>query len=311
MSNIYNNVLEIIGNTPLLYVSKLQENVNCNYGKVYTKLEMFNPGGSIKDRAAMEMILSAYDKGLINKETVIIEPTSGNTGIGLAMVCNYLELKLIIIMPDNMSIERIKLLKAYQAEVVLTEAKFGMKGSIDKANELKVKYSNHFIPGQFTNNDNCNAHYKTTANEIINDTDGKIDYLVACIGTGGTITGIARKLKEFNDKIKIIGVEPSDSPLITEGKAGGHKIQGIGANFIPDILDLKLIDEIKTVTADEAYEACRNLVKYEGVLTGISSGAALAVALKLANLKENKGKVIVCIMPDGGERYLSTDLYSE
>lgn len=311
MSKIYNNVLEIVGNTPLLYVSKLQENVNCNYGKVYTKLEMFNPGGSIKDRTAMEMILSAYDKGLINQDTVIIEPTSGNTGIGLAMVCNYLGLKLIIVMPDNMSIERIKLLKAYQVEVVLTEAKFGMKGSINKANELKEKYSNHFIPGQFTNNDNCNAHYKTTVNEIINDTGGKIDYLVACIGTGGTITGVARKLKEFNEKIKIIGVEPSDSPLITEGKAGAHKIQGIGANFIPDILVLKLIDEIKTVTTEEAYEACRNLVKYEGVLTGISSGAALAVALKLANLKQNEGKVIVCIMPDGGERYLSTDLYSE
>lgn len=311
MNKIYKNVLDLIGNTPLIEIENLQKKINNINSKILLKLEMFNPAGSIKDRAAREMILNALEKGIINKDTIIIEPTSGNTGIGLASICNYLGLKVIIIMPENMSLERIKLLKAYNAEVILTDASQGMSGAIEKANSLHLQYVNSFIPFQFSNENNSLAHYKTTAEEIIKDTEGKIDYVIAGIGTGGTITGISKKLKEYNPNIKIIGVEPYDSPLLTQGKFGSHKLQGIGANFVPDILDLSLVDDIYDITTEEAYDACKLVTKYEGILVGITSGACVAAALKLSEKKENKGKVIVCIAPDSGERYLSTDLYSE
>ena len=308
---IYNNVLELIGNTPLMRVDNFKNENGITGNEMLLKLEMFNPGGSIKDRAAYEMITSALLKKKINKDTLIIEPTSGNTGIGLAVVCNCLKLKLIIVMPSNMSVERINLLKAYNAEVILTDAALGMKGSIEKANEIAEKNENSFIPMQFSNEDNYTAHIKTTANEIISDTDGKIDYLVACIGTGGTITGLAKKLKESNKDIKIIGVEPEESPLISKGVSGPHKIQGIGANFIPEILDLNIIDKVLTVSSSEAYKTVNNLVETEGLLVGISGGACVAAAAKLIKEEGLTEKTIVCIIPDSGERYLSTDLFDK
>lgn len=308
---IYNNVLELIGNTPLMRVNNFKNENGIATNEVLLKLEMFNPGGSIKDRAAYEMINGAILKKKINKDTLIIEPTSGNTGIGLAVVCNCLNLKLIIVMPSNMSIERVNLLKAYNAEVVLTDAALGMKGSIEKAHEIAEKNKNSFIPMQFSNEDNYNAHIKTTANEIIKDTDGNIDYLVACIGTGGTITGLAKKIKESNKDIKIIGVEPEESPLINKGISGPHKIQGIGANFIPDILDLNIIDKVLTISSAEAYKTVNNLVETEGLLVGISGGACIAAAAKLIKEEGLTAKTIVCIIPDSGERYLSTDLFNK
>ncbi len=305
---IYENLTELIGNTPLLKLNKYKEKYNLK-ADILAKLEYFNPLGSVKDRVAYSMIKDAEEKNIINKNSTIIEPTSGNTGIGLAFVCASRGYKLILVMPESMSIERRKLVKALGAEVVLTEAKSGMKGAIAKANELNKEIENSIILQQFDNKANPKAHRESTALEILNDTDGNVDIVVAGIGTGGTITGIAQILKEKNKDITIIGVEPENSPIITENRAGAHKIQGIGAGFIPSILELGLIDKVMTVSNEEAIETARELGKIEGVLVGISSGASVCIARKLAELEENKGKNIVAICPDTGERYLSTELF--
>ncbi len=306
--NIKNNVAELVGNTPLMALNNYKKHLNVN-AEILVKLEYFNPAGSVKDRVALNMIEEAEKRGILQKGSVIIEPTSGNTGIGLAAIANAKGYKLILTMPDSMSIERRKLLKAYGAEIVLTEGKLGMQGAVDKATELKAQYENSFIAGQFYNPDNPEAHYKTTGPEIWRDTEGKVDILVAAFGTGGAVSGTGKYLKEKNPDIKVIGVEPDDSPLVTKGTAGPHKIQGIGANFIPDNLDLKVIDEFVTATTEEAYSALRDLAKLEGVLVGISSGAALSAAKKIANRPENTGKTIVVILPDTGERYLSCEVF--
>ncbi|MDD4067078.1 MAG: cysteine synthase A, partial [Clostridia bacterium] len=272
--------------------------------------EKCNPAGSVKDRVALYMIRDAEKKGLINKDTKIIEPTSGNTGIGIACFATIKGYKTILVMPENMSQERIKLLKAYGAEVILTKAELGMQGSIEKANELAKQNPNSFIPSQFDNVSNIEAHKMTTGPEIWKDTNGNVDFFVAGVGTGGTITGIGEYLKEHKDSVKIIAVEPKDSPLLSEGKSGTHGIQGIGANFIPSILNQKIYDEVLTITTEEAYTAVKELVKTEGLLVGISSGASLSAATKLAQLKENEGKTFVVLLPDSGERYLSTPLFS-
>ena len=302
--SVKKSVLEVIGRTPLIQINRFKEAKNIT-NKLYAKVEFFNPGGSVKDRVGLKLIKQAYQEKLINEKTTIIEPTSGNTGIGLAIACAIYKNELILTMPETMSIERQKLLKAYGAKIVLTAGEKGMQGAVDKANELARKIENSFIPGQFTNPNNPLAHEETTALEIIDDFDDTIDYFVAGIGTGGTITGIARELKKKYPEIKIIGVEPSDSPLITKGKAGSHGIQGIGANFIPEILDLDLIDEVITVSTDEAYSAARLLAKKEGLLVGISAGAALHGASTLSG--ENKN--VFVLLPDTGERYLSTALF--
>ena len=302
--SVKKSVLEVIGRTPLIQINRFKEAKNIT-NKLYAKVEFFNPGGSVKDRVGLKLIKQAYQEKLINEKTTIIEPTSGNTGIGLAIACAIYKNELILTMPETMSIERQKLLKAYGAKIVLTAGEKGMQGAVDKANELARKIENSFIPGQFTNHNNPWAHEETTALEIIDDFDDTIDYFVAGIGTGGTITGIARELKKKYPEIKIIGVEPSDSPLITKGKAGSHGIQGIGANFIPEILDLDLIDEVITVSTDEANSAARLLAKKEGLLVGISAGAALHGASTLSG--ENKN--VVVLLPDTGERYLSTALF--
>lgn len=303
--NIKKSVLETIGNTPIIELARLKQEKKLN-NNLFAKVEFFNPGGSVKDRVGLKLIEQAYQDNLINQETIIIEPTSGNTGIGLAIACAIYGNKLVLTMPETMSIERQKLLKAYGAKIVLTPGKLGMQGSVDKANELAKENENSFIPGQFVNPNNPLAHQETTAKEIIETFENeKIDYFVAGIGTGGTITGIGKVLKEKYPDIKIIGIEPADSPLITKGKAEPHGIQGIGANFIPDILDLDIIDEMITVTTDEAYEASRLLAKKEGLLVGISAGAALYGASKI----NDEGKNIVVLLPDTGERYLSTDLF--
>lgn len=299
---IYNNVLELIGKTPLVRLSKISKGLSVS---ILGKLESRNPGGSVKDRAALFMIQNAEKKGLIDKDTVIIEPTSGNTGIALAMVCAYKGYKLLLTMPDTMSIERRNLLKSYGAEIVLTPGHKGMKGAIEKAYELKEKYKKAFIPQQFENPANVQAHIYTTAEEIWSDTDGNIDILVAGIGTGGTITGISKVIKSRKKGFKVIGVEPEGSPIITKGRMGPHLIQGIGAGFIPKILDLSLIDEIMTVSDMDAYNMSKRLSQEEGLLCGISSGAALHCAVELAKRKENINKIIVVILPDTGERYLS------
>ena len=299
--SVKKSVLEVIGRTPLIQINRFKEAKNIT-NKLYAKVEFFNPGGSVKDRVGLKLIKQAYQEKLINEKTTIIEPTSGNTGIGLAIACAIYKNELILTMPETMSIERQKLLKAYGVKIVLTAGEKGMQGAVDKANELARKIENSFIPGQFTNPNNPLAHEETTALEIIDDFDDTIDYFVAGIGTGGTITGIARELKKKYPEIKIIGVEPSDSPLITKGKAGSH---GIGANFIPEILDLDLIDEVITVSTDEAYSAARLLAKKEGLLVGISAGAALHGASTLSG--ENKN--VVVLLPDTGERYLSTALF--
>lgn len=304
---IFNNVSELIGRTPLLDITDAV-NANSN-GKVLAKLECFNPAGSIKDRAALFMINDAESKGLLKKDSVIIEPTSGNTGIGLCSVAASRGYKVILTMPETMSIERRKLLAAFGAEIVLTEGKLGMAGAVEKANELSKKIKNSFIPSQFENPANPTAHYKTTGPEIFEDTDGKIDILVACVGTGGTLSGTGKFLKERNPNIKVIAVEPFDSPLLSKGIAGAHKIQGIGANFIPENLDKSVIDEIATIKTEEAYSASRTIAKRCGILVGISSGAAAFVAFQQSKLPENKGKTIVAVLPDTGERYLSTDLF--
>lgn len=306
MSAIYNNILETIGKTPLVRLAKLTEGMPAT---VLAKVESRNPGGSAKDRVGLAMIEAAERQGLINKDTEIVEPTSGNTGIGLAMVCAYKGYKLTLTMPESMSLERRKLLSAYGAKIILTPASEGMAGSIAKAEEMLKTMPNVFIPQQFANPANSEVHRTTTALEILNDTDGTVDFVVAGVGTGGTITGIAEVLKEKNPNVKAIAVEPKDSPMISKGQFGPHKLQGIGANFIPEILNVNILDEVITISTEQAYEAARNMAQKEGILCGISSGAAVAAALQVAQRKENAGKQIVVVIPDTGERYLSSDLF--
>ncbi len=305
---IYSKIDELVGKTPLFEPTNIEKELNLK-ARIFLKLEMFNPAGSVKDRVALSMLNDAEASGKITKGATIIEPTSGNTGIGLASICASRGYKAIMVMPDTMSLERIKLLKAYGAEVVLTQGKLGMLGSIEKAKELNAKIPNSIVAGQFENPSNPSAHYQTTGKEIWQDLDGKIDYFVAGIGTGGTLSGTAKYLKEHDKKIKVVGVEPFDSPLITKGQACSHKLQGIGANFIPKNLDKALVDMVLTAKTEEAYSACRLLAKKEGLLVGVSSGVALSKAIELAKLNENQNKIIVVILPDTGDRYLSTDLF--
>ena len=308
--NIRKNVTELIGNTPLLQISNIMNSENSE-ATILAKLECFNPTSSAKDRPALEMILDAEEKGILKKGSVIIEPTSGNTGIGLAAIGASRGYKVIIVMPDTMSKERILLTKAYGAEVVLTDGKKGMQGSIDEAVRLSKEYESAFIPSQFDNSANPLSHYKTTGPEIWRDTDGKVDILVAGIGTGGTLSGTGKYLKEQNPEIKVVGVEPLSSPLITKGVFAPHGIQGIGANFIPENLDKDIYDEIIDVSDDDAFTYARKMAQLEGVAVGISSGAALYGAIELSKRPENKGKTIVVVLTDTGERYLSTKLFSE
>ena len=307
MMKIYQSVDQLVGKTPLLRALNIEKIKNLN-SKLLLKLEYYNPAGSIKDRVAKQMLDDAELNGVITKGATIIEPTSGNTGVGLASICASRGYKLILTMPETMSIERRKLLKAYGAEVVLTDGKKGMQGAIEKAKEIKKQTQNSFMPSQFDNSSNPKAHYLTTAREIYEDTDGQVDIVVACFGTGGTISGIGKYFKERNSNVKLVAVEPEKSPLVTKGVSGSHGIQGIGANFIPKNLDLSVIDKICTVTDEEAFALARLVAEKEGVLVGISSGAALAVAINEA--KSNQNKNIVVIRPDTGERYLSTDLYN-
>lgn len=309
MANIYQEITDIVGKTPLL---KLQRYMDANACKadILAKLEYQNPGGSVKDRVAIRMIDEAEKSGILHKGDVIIEPTSGNTGIGLACVAAARGYHLIITMPETMSVERRRLLSAYGAEIVLTPASKGMKGSIRKANEL-AEQLHAFVPSQFSNPYNPKSHYETTGPEIWADTDGKIDVFVAGVGTGGTISGTGRYLKEKNPNIQIVAVEPAGSPVLSDGIPGRHKIQGIGAGFIPETLDMEIYDEILTVTDDDAYQVCRELARREGVLCGISSGAALSAAKELAVKPAYQGKTIVALFPDGGERYLSSGVFDE
>ena len=308
MGQIYTSVDQLIGKTPLLEFTNVEKKLGLS-AKVIGKLEYLNPAGSVKDRVAKFMIDEAEKSGKINKDTVIIEPTSGNTGIGLASVASARGYKVIIVMPDSMSAERQLILKAYGAELVLTDGSKGMAGAIEKANELAKEFSNSFIPGQFVNFDNPKAHFNSTGPEIYDDMDGNVDFFVAGIGTGGTISGCGEFLKSKNQNIKIVGIEPFDSPVLTEGKSGSHKLQGIGAGFIPKVLNTKIYDEIIKVKTEEAYETARMIGVMEGVLVGISSGAAAFAAIELAKRPENKGKNIVVLLPDTGDRYLSTDLF--
>lgn len=302
---IAENMLDIIGNTPLVKINK----INSGEAVIAAKIESKNPAGSIKDRPAFNMIKKAEEAGLINKDTVIIEPTSGNTGIGLAMVCAIRGYRMILTMPETMSLERRMLLKAYGAELVLTEGSKGMQGAVDKAEELHREIKNSFIPQQFSNPDNLESHVFTTAEEIWDDTDGKVDIVVAGVGTGGTISGIAKGLKSKNSAIKAVAVEPETSQVLAGKQAGAHKIQGIGANFVPKNFDRHVVDEIIPVTNEDAMETARRLAAQEGILCGISSGAAMAAAIQLSKRTENKDKLIVVILPDSGERYLSSELY--
>ena len=307
---VYQSIEELIGNTPLLRLNNLKKVMGFR-ANVFAKLEKFNPAGSVKDRASFYMIKDAEKKGLISDGAVIIEPTSGNTGIGLASICARKGYKAIFTMPDTMSMERIKLLKAYGAEVVLTDGALGMKGAIEKANAIKNNTPNSFIPSQFDNPANNLAHYETTGKEIYRDLDGNVDVFVAGIGTGATLSGVGKFLKEKNSKIKVIGVEPFSSPLITKGYASGHKIQGIGANFIPENYDAKVVDIVVDVKDEDAYDYARKLATIEGVLCGISSGASLKCAIDLAMQNEYENKNIVVLLPDAGERYLSDSLFVE
>lgn len=302
-----NNITELIGRTPLVKINK----INDGNAELYAKLEYFNPSGSVKDRAAFYMLKCAIDEGKINENTVIIEPTSGNTGIGLAMCAAQAGLKIILTMPESMSEERKKILKGFGAKLVLTPAKAGMQGAVDKALELLIENPNSFMPSQFTNPNNPKIHYITTAEEILADTDGEVAAFVAGIGSGGTITGVSKKLKEYNPNIYTVGVEPKESPLLTEGKAGSHGIQGIGANFVPDVLSTEFVDEIIDVPTEEAIKTAKACGHQEGILCGISSGAALYAANELSKRPEFEGKVIVALLPDFGERYLSTKLFEE
>ena len=310
MSEIKNGFLDLVGQTPLVRLNNLIKKEGLEVD-VLAKLEYFNPAGSVKDRIAKEMILDAMEKGLINENTTLIEPTSGNTGIGLSAVATSLNLKIIITMPETMSVERRNLMKAYGAELVLTPGGEGMKGAIAKAKELASQIENSFIPGQFENPANPQAHYKTTGPEIYSQTEGKVDIFVAGVGTGGTISGIGKYLKEQNPNVKVVAVEPASSPVLSTGKGGAHKIQGIGAGFVPDTLDTKIYDEIITVENENAFASGKEVAKTEGILIGISSGAAIQAAKELAKREENKGKTIVVLLPDGGDRYLSTPLIQD
>ena len=310
MSKIKNSFLDLVGNTPLVRVNNLIKKDELK-ADVLAKLEYFNPAGSVKDRIAKEMIQDALEKGLINENTTLIEPTSGNTGIGLSAVATALNLKIIITMPETMSVERRNLMKAYGAELVLTPGSEGMKGAIAKAKELASQIENSFIPGQFENPANPTAHYKTTGPEIYEQTEGKVDIFVAGVGTGGTISGIGKYLKEKNPEVKVVAVEPASSPVLSTGKGGAHKIQGIGAGFVPETLDTKIYDEIITVENEDAFATGKEMAKTEGILVGISSGAALYAAKELAKREENAGKTIVVLLPDGGDRYLSTPLIQD
>ncbi len=310
MARIYTSVEQLIGGTPLMELTHIEKEQRLG-AKLLAKLEYLNPAGSVKDRVAKMMIEDAEEKGLIDARSVLIEPTSGNTGIGLAAVAAARGYRVIIVMPETMSVERRKLMKAYGAELVLTDGAAGMKGAIAKAEELAANTPHSWIPGQFVNPANARAHYETTGPELWHDTDGEIDLFVAGVGTGGTIAGVGRYLKEQKPAVKIVGVEPADSPVLTKGIAGAHQLQGIGAGFVPDILDTKIMDEIMTVTSDEAFEAARLIGKAEGVLVGISSGAALHAAIALAKREENIGRRIVALLPDTGDRYLSTPLFGE
>lgn len=307
---IYDRITDLIGKTPLLELKNHEEKNNLE-AKVIGKLEYFNPAGSVKDRIAKAMIDEAEAKGILKKGAVIIEPTSGNTGIGLAAVASSRGYRIILTMPETMSVERRNLLKAYGAELVLTEGAKGMKGAIAKADELAKEIENSFIPSQFTNLANPKAHLATTGPEIWEDTDGKIDIFVAGVGTGGTVSGVGEYLKSKNPDVKVVAVEPATSPVLSKGTPGPHKIQGIGAGFVPDTLNTEIYDEIITVENEEAFETGRSLAKNEGLLVGISSGAAVFAATQLAKRPENKGKTIVALLPDTGERYLSTPMFSE
>lgn len=310
MAHIYTSADQLIGHTPLLELTHIEQGFQLK-ATILAKLEYLNPAGSVKDRVARAMIDDAEAKGLLRPGSVIIEPTSGNTGIGLAMVAIARGYRAIIVMPDSMSMERRILMKAYGAELVLTDGKLGMQGAIDRANELAAELPGSFIPGQFENPANPKAHFDTTGPEIYADTDGKVDLFVACVGTGGTLTGIGRYLKAQNPDIRIVAVEPAASPLLSGGTAGPHKIQGIGANFIPDVLDRAVYDEVICVTNEDAFATGRLIGQKEGVLVGISSGAAAWAAMELARRPENAGKTIVTLFPDTGDRYLSTEMFAE
>ena len=305
---VFEQASDLVVNTPLVRLNGYQKEKKLD-AELLAKLEYFNPAGSVKDRVALYMLLDAQEKGLLKRDSVIIEPTSGNTGIGLAAVAAEKGIRTIIVMPDTMSIERRNILKAYGAELVLTDGKLGMKGAIAKANELAEEIPHSFIPGQFTNDANPLAHYKTTGPEIWKDTDGDVDILVAGVGTGGTLSGAGRYLKEQNPDIQVVAVEPKDSPVLSEGRAGSHKLQGIGAGFVPRTLDIDIYDEVIPVTTQQAYDAARLLAREDAILAGISSGAALYAAEVLAKRPENRGKRIVIIIPDSGEKYLSEPVF--
>lgn len=306
---IYKKVTDLVGNTPILELGNYEEKHNLE-AKILAKLEYFNPAGSVKDRIAREIILDALETGKLTKDSVIIEPTSGNTGIGLASVAASLGIRIIITMPETMSVERRNLMKAYGAELVLTDGAKGMKGAIAKADELAKEIPNSFIPGQFVNELNPRAHKRTTGPKIWEDTEGKVDIFVAGVGTGGTVSGVGEYLKSKNPDVKIVAVEPATSPVLSKGEAGAHKIQGIGAGFVPDTLNTDIYDEIIPVENEDAFELGREIARTEGILVGISSGAALKAATELAKRPENKGKTIVALFPDTGDRYLSTPMFS-
>ena len=310
MSNIYKGTLGLIGHTPLVEVANIEKELNLE-ATVLVKLEYFNPAGSVKDRIAKAMIEDAEEKGLLKEGSVIIEPTSGNTGIGLAAIAAAKGYRIILTMPETMSVERQRILKVYGAELVLTEGAKGMKGAIAKAEELAGQIPGAFIPGQFTNPANPEVHRRTTGPEIWNDTDGNIDIFIAGVGTGGTLTGTGEYLKSMNPAVRVIALEPADSPVLSEGRSGAHRIQGIGAGFVPEVLNTEVYDEIYQASAEEAFAAAKLLAKMEGISVGISSGAALSAAISLAGKPENKGKVIVTLLPDSGDRYYSTPLFTE
>ena len=310
MSKIYNGALELVGNTPLVEVKNIEEELGLE-ARILVKLEYFNPAGSVKDRIAKAMIEDAEEKGLLKEGSVIIEPTSGNTGIGLASIAAVKGYRIILTMPETMSVERRNILKAYGAEIVLTEGAKGMKGAIEKADELAKEIPGSYIPGQFVNPANPEVHRKTTGPEIWKDTDGEVDLFIAGVGTGGTLTGVGEYLKSQNPDVKIVALEPASSPVLSTGKGGPHKIQGIGAGFVPDVLNTTVYDEIFTVENDDAFATGKLLAKKEGILVGISSGAALYGAIELAKRPENKGKTIVALLPDTGDRYYSTPHFTE
>ena len=310
MSKVYKSALELIGKTPLVEVTNIEKELGLE-AKVLVKLEYHNPAGSVKDRIAKHMIEVAEEKGLLKPGSVIIEPTSGNTGIGLAAIAAAKGYRTILTMPETMSVERRNILKAYGAEIVLTEGAKGMKGAIAKADELAKEIPNSFIPGQFVNPANPEMHFRTTGPEIWEDTDGQVDYFTAGVGTGGTVTGVGKFLKSKNPNVKVAAIEPSDSPVLSQGRAGSHKIQGIGAGFVPDTLDTSVYDEVMPITNEDAFATAKLLAKKEGILVGISSGASLYAAIQIAKRPEAKGKTIVALLPDSGDRYYSTPLFAE